>query len=339
MIKPALTWTAMAVIGLGLLGAALYVRPDLPRERLVAQYANEESETLALADGARAHLRDEGPRDAPVLVLLHGYASSLQTWDGWAAALATQYRVIRFDFPGHGLTQAPAQADVSVPGLVDFADRVLAARGIERFALAGNSMGGHVAWRYALAHPEKVSALILVDAVGVPEDPARMARLAGARAMFANPALRSALRYVENRSLMEQGFRAMVGDDALVTKAFVERHLQLARAPGNRALQLRIPAVQSYDALAAQKLGEILRPTLILQGELDPLAPLAVAQAFDRLIPSSELIVYKGVGHIPQEEIPQASARDAAAFLDYALAAPSAVIERELPPLPAPTPQ
>lgn len=339
MIKSVVTWAAVAAIGLAALGAAVYVRPDLPRERLFAQYANEESETVALADGAQVHLRDEGPRDAPVLVLLHGYASSLQTWDAWAADLSTQYRVIRFDFPGHGLTQPPPQADVSVPGLVEFTDRVLAARGIGRFALAGNSMGGHVAWRYALAHPEKVSALILVDAVGVPEDPARMARLASTRAMFANPAFRGALRYVENRGLMERGFKAMVGDDALVTKAFVDRHLQLARGPGNRALQLRIPAVQVYDAAEAQKLGEILRPTLILHGEIDPLAPLAVAESFDRLIPSSELIVYRNVGHIPQEEIPQQSARDAAAFLDYALAAPSAVIERELPPLPVQAPR
>jgi pimeloyl-ACP methyl ester carboxylesterase len=339
VIKSVLTWAAVAVIGLGVLGAALYVRPDLSWERLYAQYANEESETLALADGAQVHLRDEGPRNAPVVVLLHGYASSLQTWDAWAAALSTQYRVIRFDFPGHGLTRASPQADVSVPGLIDFTDRVLAARGIERFSLAGNSMGGHVAWRYALAHPEKVRALILVDAVGVPEAPAQMARLASTRAMFATPALRGALRYVENRGLMERAFKAMVGNDALVSKAFLDRHLQLARGPGNRALQLRIPAVQFYDAAEAQKLGEILRPTLILQGEIDPLAPLAVARAFDRLIPSSELIVYKNVGHIPQEEIPQQSARDAAAFLDYALAAPSAVIERELPPLPVQPPR
>lgn len=339
MIKTVMAWTAGAVLGLSALGAAVFVRPDLPYDKLFAQYANDESETTMLAAGEGVHLRDEGPIGAPVVVLLHGYASSLHTWDGWADALSDQYRVIRFDFPGHGLTKAGQGVDVSVPGLVDFVDRVMAARGVSSFVIAGNSMGGHVAWRYALAHPEKVRALILVDAVGVPEDPARMARLAQTQALFANPAFRGSLRYIENRALMEHGFKAMVGDDALVTKAFVDRHLELARAPGNRALQLRIPAVQFYDPTEAAKLGEILRPTLILQGALDPLAPRATAEAFDAAIVSSELIIYPDVGHIPQEEIPQKSAQDVEAFLAYALAAPSAVIERELPPLAPAAPQ
>ena len=97
----------VAVAVVVLIGAFFYFStPDIPRSVLEAKYATPPSEFLMLPDGARAHLRDVGPQDGMVLILIHGSMASLFTWEPWAKRLSDSFRVVSIDMPGHGLTGA-----------------------------------------------------------------------------------------------------------------------------------------------------------------------------------------------------------------------------------------
>ena len=140
--------------------------PDRPVDALKARWAAPPSYFLAL-QGMQVHVRDEGPRDDPTpIVLIHGTSASLHTWDGWAEALRSQRRVIRFDLPGFGLTGPNAADDYSMAVYVQWLGALLDRLGVQRAVLAGNSLGGEVAWATAHAMPERVDKLILVDAAG-----------------------------------------------------------------------------------------------------------------------------------------------------------------------------
>ena len=142
--------------------------PDTDPAEMQAKYGSAPSQMVDIGDGRLVHLRDEGPRDAPVIVLLHGSNADLHTWQPWVDALSDDYRVVRFDQRGHGLTGPAGDGDYTLTAFGADIDAVTAALGVERFVLAGNSMGGAIAMGYALANPERLDGLVLIDASGAP---------------------------------------------------------------------------------------------------------------------------------------------------------------------------
>src|SRR5450755_1650723 len=137
--------------------------PDRPVSALEARWAQPPS-TFVDVQGMKVHLRDEGVRTDPVpVVLLHGTSASLHTWDGWAKELAANRRVIRFDLPGFGLTGPSPDGDYRIESYVRFVTAMLDKLGVSRCVIAGNSLGGQIAWETALAHPERIEKLILID--------------------------------------------------------------------------------------------------------------------------------------------------------------------------------
>ncbi len=152
-----------------MLAAFMLLRtPDTDREDMIRAYGGENS---MFADGAgemRVHWRDQGCRECPAVILLHGSNASLHTFEPLIASLAGEYRVITYDQPGHGLTGPHPRDDYSAAGMFEALNAVAGAAGLDHFYLGGNSMGGWVAWRYALAYPERVDGLILIDAGGAP---------------------------------------------------------------------------------------------------------------------------------------------------------------------------
>lgn len=312
------------ILGIALVAAGvgwLFLhRSDIPYETLEAKYADASSRYIDLPGGVRMHYREQGPAEAPPLVLVHGFSASLHTWDAWADRLDDEFRVVRLDLPGHGLTRAPEGYEASIEAyrgaLKDFAE----ARGLDRFALAGSSMGGNVAWSYALAHPEDISALILVDASGWPETRAGLAEDPPIFKLLRNPELGPLLRDLDNTALARQGLQNSFGDPSFVTDEMVDRYVELARAPGHREQLLAITlGFRSRDYATPEKLAAITAPTLILHGDQDRLIPLQSGRDFEAAIPGSKLIIYEGVGHIPQEEVAERSAEDVRAFLEAAL--------------------
>jgi pimeloyl-ACP methyl ester carboxylesterase len=310
MRKYLLTVFALTASALGL-GAC---STDLPIKTVEQQYSSPASQFVQLSDGVRLHMRDEGPRDAPVIILAHGSNASLHTWEPWVKALKSKWRVVSFDFPAHGLTGPSASGVYNGAAYVKVVDELAASLRIDRFVLAGNSMGGGVAWRYALAHPEKVAGLVLVDAAGYPRDgeskPPLVFRIARA------PVLGEVFSRVTSRGMLEANLKQVIVDDSLVTPDMVERYYDLLMRKGNRDATLARLRAGPDEPDAYKAIPSITKPTLILWGELDPWIPVADASRLQSEINGAEKIVYPNTGHLPQEERPAETAAAVDAFLN-----------------------
>jgi pimeloyl-ACP methyl ester carboxylesterase len=286
--------------------------PDTDPAAMHAKYGGAPSQFVDLGGGLTVHLRDEGPRDAPVIMLLHGSNADLHTWEPWTKELAKQFRVIRYDTIGHGLTGAAPDKDYGLTAMTNLVGRVADKLAIERFVLAGNSMGGWVAANYAMQHPERLSGLVLVDAGGAPKKGNERGNIGFKLA--AMPGINVALRQVTPRKIVAQSLEQSVANKAVVTETAVDRYWELLRYPGNREATMirfatpRVP--HDPKALAAIKVL-----TLIQWGEEDPLIGLDGARFYNRAIPGSTLRTYPGIGHLPMEEAPEKSLTDLKAWL------------------------
>lgn len=298
----------VAVIGIGVWAWA----PDIDASTLEARYGGPTSRFLTLDNKARIHIRDEGPRDAPAIVLLHGSNASLHTWDGWARRLTPHYRVIRIDQYGHGLTGPNPDDDYRTEAYVDALDHVATRLGLSRFVLAGNSMGGSIAWRYTLAHPDKVRALVLVDAADAPD--AQPTELPIGFRLARQPALRPILNYFTPRSLIATSLRQSVGDPGIVDDAMIDRYWELLRYPGNRSATAERFA-QQRNTITPDQLKAFRLPVLVMWGAKDRLIPLSAGRWFASSIAGAKLIVYPELGHIPMEEAPDRTVGDVADWL------------------------
>ncbi|MGE0329094.1 MAG: alpha/beta fold hydrolase [Ramlibacter sp.] len=298
------------------LGLYLTWAPDRPVDELKARWAQPPSQFITV-QGMQVHVRDEGPRDdALPIVLLHGTSASLHTWQGWAAALKGQRRVIRFDMPGFGLTGPHPQDDYSMAAYVRFVAAVLDQLGVQRFVLAGNSLGGQIAWEFAHAHPQRVSHLVLVDAAGYAMAPRevplgfRIARM---------PTLRPLMRNTLPRGMIEQSVRSVYGDPSRVTPDLVDQYYDMTQRAGNRrALGLRVEEIvreQAQAGASAARIASLKVPTLILWGGRDQLIPPDSAQRFARDIAGSRLVMFDDLGHVPHEEAPARTVAPVVEFL------------------------
>ena len=306
------TVLALAVLLGGLI--AYHWAPDRPVSALVARRAPPPSQFVAI-DGLQVHLRDEGPRDDPTpIVLLHGTSASLHTWDGWVAALLPRHRVVRLDLPGFGLTGPAPDDDYSMGRYVEFIASALDTLGIEQCVIAGNSFGGWIAWETALAHPDRIKGLVLVDAAGYPLQSESVPigfRLANV------PVLNRVMESVLPRGIVESSLRNTYGDPSRVTPELVDRYYELTLREGNRrALAQRFAA--GRGTTEPGRIRSLRLPTLILWGDRDRLIPPSYAERFHRDIAGSELVMFPGLGHVPQEEDPAATVAAVLAFLDRA---------------------
>lgn len=308
----------VALLAVG--GYFVLKRPDIPYETLAATYESSASRYVELPDGVRMHYRDEG--QGPVLLLIHGFSASLHTWEPWVERLATgdarlsDYRVISIDLPGHGLTRAPAGYQASIEAFRDVVAQFVASQNLQSFALAGSSMGGNVAWEYALAYPEQVEALILVDASGWPETREDMSQEPPVFKLLRNPVLGPLLRDLDSTRLIRGGLEASFGDPTLVDDAMVARYADLARAPGHRDILLQMTlGFHERNFATNERLAALQMPVLVLAGDRDIIVPTEHARLFNQAIAGSELVLFEGVGHVPQEEAADQSAMAVHEFL------------------------
>ena len=304
------------------LAVSLTYAPDRSVDSLVARWALPPSDFTEVK-GQLVHFRDEGPKTDPSpLVLVHGTAASLHTWQGWAERLRAHRRVITFDLPGFGLTgpftgeypRDDYRADTLARFTLDFLD----ALHVNRFAIGGNSLGGEVAWRVAALAPVRVDRLILVDASGYDFVPERVpAEFKLARI----PVFNRIGDFLTPRTLVEDGVRSGYADPSRVDAALVDRYFEMLMREGNRrALALRLQ--QMPGDLAPERIRTLHLPTLILWGAQDHRNPPANAERFHRDVAGSQLVVFPNLGHVPQEEDAAASVAPVQAFLG--LSAPAA---------------
>jgi pimeloyl-ACP methyl ester carboxylesterase len=315
MIRKIFKWLALllllAIIGIGFWGYA----GDIPAKDLRAKYANAESEFVDLGNGLTVHLRDEGPKDAPAIILLHGSSSSLHTWDEWTKRLSGKLRVIRFDLIGHGLTGPDPKDCYTAACFVDTVDRVVANRGLNKFILGGNSMGGWVSWEYAKAHPDKLSGLVLVDAAGAP-DAAPKSLPIGFRLM-AMPGVNRLATIFTPRSLVEKSLHQSVSKPGYITDKEVDLYWELLRYPGNRDATIkRAMARRGVESRRGKDAPTLEIPTLILWGEQDQLIPVKAIKWFEQHLPNHKSVIYPKTGHLPMQEVAEQSAGDVITWYD-----------------------
>lgn len=299
-----------------------YYIPDIARESLDEKYGVKESHYLPVG-AMEVHYRDEGPAGAsPPLVFLHGTSSSLFTWNAWTEELKDQYRIIRLDIPGFGLTGPHPEDDYSLESYLRFLDSFLAELDVKECVLVGNSLGGEIAWRYALNKPEQVKGLILIGAAGYPVDAKQipLSELPFSYLWLRIPWIRDLSVKFTNPNSVRNSLEFLYGDQEKLSEETVELYFDMTHREGNRVAITKRMESFSDDA-PYEQIPSIDVPTLILWGEKDRLIPVENAWRFHNDLPESRLVIYPEAGHMPMEEIPYESVEAVNDFLSQGLIA------------------
>ena len=298
---------ALLVVVILLIKGVVY--SDIPVEELKLKYANEYSKFIEI-DGMQVHYRDEGT-GIPI-VLVHGTASSLHTWNDWTQELKKNYRVIRMDLPAFGLTGANSDGNYSIQRYTRFLDKFLTKVNVDNFYLVGNSLGGNIAWNFTAEYPEKVEKLILIDASGLPTNKPQPWIFKMAK----TPVLSSLFLYVTPKAVIKDNMKQVYEDDSKITDALITRYHEMALRTGNR--QAFIDRAKTDFKLGEkanlEKLKSIKTATLLLWGENDVWIPLDNGKRMDSILENSKIITLKNSGHVPMEENPTESL---ALFFDF----------------------
>jgi pimeloyl-ACP methyl ester carboxylesterase len=271
------------------------------------KYTNKYSRFLVI-DDTLIHYRDQGEGE-PIL-LLHGAFSSLHTFEEWNSILVNNgFRVLRIDLPGFGLTGSRGDHRYDMAVYMETIREFLDVMEVDKCTIAGNSLGGWLAWEFALKYANRVNKLVLIASAGFIDDgsiplPFKMAK---------TPFINKVIKYVVKRNVLEQFVKQVYGDKSKVSEELIQRYFELFSREGNPEAFLAICNTKPKDN--TNKLKRIKAPTLILWGEKDEWIPIEYAYRFDIQIPNSDLIIYEGVGHIPMEELPQETAQDVIAFV------------------------
>ncbi len=308
-------------IGLLIIAAAMAVgltacaTRDIPFADLKARYDFPGGAYFEPQTDVRIHYLDEGRRDGPAIILVHGFAASLYAWRPWVERLKGDYRLISLDLPGHGLTMTPKGYRASVDRNADIVDKLATRLGVSRFVLGGNSMGGAVALNYAMTHPERLDGLVLVDAAGWPGKTGASGPPPFVFLLIANPLGRALAKVIDPHDLARGGLKAAYLDPALVTDELVNRYADLALAPGHRDVLLTMNS-RPVKRVTPADFARITIPTLVMAGEHDKVIPVAQSKAIAAAIPGAKLVTYPDGGHVPMEQLPDESARDLRLFLE-----------------------
>jgi pimeloyl-ACP methyl ester carboxylesterase len=285
--------------------------PDLDQASLHAKYLRAPADLIDVA-GTPLHVRDDGPRDARAVILLHGFGASLHTWEPWAIELKSDFRVVRIDLPGSGLSSPDPTGDYTDDRTLQLLKALMDQLGIARASVVGNSIGGRIAWTFAARHPERVDKLVLVSPDGFASpgfDYGKKPEIS-----FTMDLMLKAMRFALPKPVLRMNLAPAYAEPAALNGALTQRYHDLMRAPGSRqALAARMSQTILIDPVPI--LGGIQSPTLLLWGEQDALIPLANAADYLKALPNSTLVQLPGLGHLPHEEAPARSLVPVRAFL------------------------
>lgn len=294
---------AILLLVISLVFGFVFYQADQAESVIYTKYARPSSTQLPLM-GMQVHLTDEGNRsDTTPLLFIHGTSSSLLTWEGSTELLKKDYRIIRFDLPGFGLTGPNRDGIYTVEYNNQFIDSLLDLLKLKRIIIAGNSLGGSIAWQYALHRPDRVKGLILVDAAGIA--PLRKMKGAIGFKVAQIPVLNQLMTVITPRFLVKKSLEDAYGDSKKITDSLVSQYFDMVTRAGNRrALVDRIKTGWGFSD--SSLLRKIDCPTLILWGRKDNLIPVENAGVFRRQISNSQLYIWDQLGHVPMEEDPVA---------------------------------
>ena len=300
--------TVMAALAAAAGGAAIWAwAPDRPRAELERKYLRQPADYVEAA-GIRLHVRDDGDRSAPAVIFLHGLGSSLHTWDAWANALTPEFRTIRLDLPGSGLSAPDPAGDYSDARSLAVLNALMERIGVRRASFVGNSIGGRIAWRFAAANPERVDRLVLISPDGFASPGFEYGKHPEV------PAALSLMKYFLPKALLRMNLAPAYGDAAHLRDEVVDRYYDLLTGAGSRAA-LIARMEQTLLPEPEPLLRRIQAPTLLLWGERDAMIPISNAGDYLRMIRQSRLVSFPALGHVPHEESPAESLQPVIQFL------------------------
>lgn len=306
-MKNLLKYSLFSITAFLIIVIAIYWKNDIDLNELKDKYAYPSS-TFIFIDGINVHYRDVGNGEA--ILLIHGTGASLHTWEKWIDILSPYYRVISFDLPGFGLTGPDPNHNYQISRYTAILDSLMIKLKVESFHIAGNSLGGLVAWRYTTQYPQKILTLNLIDAAGLPQ-PGKKPPLIFQLAKI--PVLSTLLQKVTPKSIIKNSMLDVYKNDQLVTEKLIDRYFELSLREGNRTAFVKRMS-QLNERLVTDDLKKITAPVLIQWGKEDRWIPLANGYEFKKLIPGAELKIYDS-GHVPMEENPMATVEDYMTFL------------------------
>ncbi len=264
--------------------------------------------TFVTIDGVRVRYVDVG--EGPTVVLLHGFASAIETWAGVMPALRRNHRVIALDLKGFGWTDRPA-GDYSPTAQARLVIALLDERGVDRAAVVAHSWGASVALAMAAAAPERIERLALYDAwVFAAQPPGffRWARYAGLGEVLFG-------LYYDQR--VDERLAMAFWDPSRINQAFIDEVERALERPGTKAAALAATRGQDFGPLE-RSYAAVQHPVLLLWGRDDQVTPLHYGERLARTLPDARLEVYERCGHFPMIEASAASTGALVAFLGEA---------------------
>lgn len=283
----------------------LLMRPrDVDWEQSRGIVFHAEYSHFADIEGVRVHYQEVGDKDAPPIILIHGFCSSTLVWSKVFLQIADAgFRVIAPDLPGYGYSAKPRDFLYTINAQARMVAGLLKQLGLQRATLVGSSYGGAVAAAIALDYPDRVEKLILVGAV-TNNKPTKYMLMR----LFGSPLIGDILSplVVGSRRLLRLRMKRVYDrhECVLDERRVYARHLPLRAAATHRAI---IRTVRRWDADRIQRDAHLIsQPTLLLWGENDSEVPLHDGEQLQNRIEDSRLIVFRKCGHLPHEEFPQA---------------------------------
>ncbi len=303
----------LLVLGIGPLLVPIPPLTDtLPPEDL----ADPESRFINV-NGLKVHYKQVGS-GRPYILLLHGFGASTFSWREVMPPLGQIGTVVAYDRPAFGLTERPLPGQwlgknpYSPEAQVELLFGLMDALGIDQAILVGNSMGGTVAVSAALARPERVQALVLVDAAIYNGG----GSLSWLRPLFQTPQM-DRLGILLTRSISTRGMDILYSawhDRSQITPEIIAGYRKPLRAE-HWDVALWQMTKTSHPAGLSERLPALKQPALVLTGDDDRVVPTVESLRLAREIPGAQLSVFKDCGHVPQEECPQAFLREVLAYI------------------------
>jgi len=273
-------------------------------------------ETVVRRDQYRIHVRDH-PGAEPPIILMHGFPDNLHLYDRLVSYLSPPRRVVLFDFLGWGSSDKPSGYPYTSANQVGDLDVVITQLGLEQVLLVAHDASGPPAIDWALAQPERVAGLVLLNTYYC-----EMPTLRAPEAiwLFSTPVIRNVAVPVSQMFgnwVFRRMYQWQVGKffrDADVRRQFVPvLYQQFETTPSALPAFMRLnedllPMVRSHTSMIP-KLKEFRRPVRIIFGAADPYLNQGVARTFHEFLPGSELFLIPGARHFVQMDEPQEVAR------------------------------
>jgi abhydrolase domain-containing protein 6 len=260
--------------------------------------------TVQVNDLSVSYLERDGSGET--IVLLHGFNADKDNWVRFVRHLPQRYRVIAIDLPGHGMTTRDWKTTYSIDYITQGFANTIDALKLERFHLAGNSMGGFVSTLYGASHPDRVLSILLMNSAGTKSPEKSDREIAVAHGT--NPLVPKTTEGFE--TLLEYAFNKQPSMPWPARSELASRYFEKSRFNEKMWSDIQENMVDS-----ATYLKDLHMPVLIMWGDRDRIIHVSTAEVFQKGIPHAQTVIFKDCGHLPMLEIPRESAQAYASFL------------------------